>query len=113
MSMISIKNSSYLYKPTCRSTNILLIGISYNKFVRNQYVNDSNISCISECKDENGRTIDKCVARDTYRCYILEQTYPIVKVFTVNRCTDVLRSCDNLNDPYNIKLMFVPVNLCN
>jgi len=96
------KDSSYLYKRTCRSTNILLIGISYNKFVCNQYVNDSTISCMSECKDENGRTIDKCVARDTYRCFILEKTYPIVKVFTVNRCSNILRSCDNLNDPYNI-----------
>ena len=54
------------------------------------------------CKDSNSRFIDQCVARDTYRCFVLEAIYPKVKVFTVNKCTDTLRLCDNNSDPYNI-----------
>ena len=63
---------------------------------------DNEKSSITQCKDSNGRIIDQCVARDTYRCLALEDTYPKVKVFTVNKCTDTLRLCDNTSDPYNI-----------
>ena len=94
--------TKYTSDLSCRLSNILLIGLSYNSYVLNQLMTDHTITNISECKDENGRTIDQCVARDTYRSYILEKTYPHVKVFTVNKCTDAVRSCDNDNDPYNI-----------
>ena len=94
--------TKYTADLSCRLCNILLIGLSYNSYVLNQLMTDQTITNISECKDENGRTIDQCVARDTYRSYILEKTYPQVKVFTVNKCTDAVRSCDNDNDPYNI-----------
>ena len=57
---------------------------------------------IADCRDENGRVIDQCVARDTYRCYMLENQYPAVKVYTVNKCEDLLRSCDNDKDLYNV-----------
>ena len=42
------------------------------------------------------------MARDTFRCYMLEKTYSNVKVYTVNKCTDAMRMCDNDNDPFNI-----------
>ena len=70
--------------------------------LRNQFVNDFNISCITECRDMNGRIIESSVERDTYRCLILGKTYPTVKVFTVNKCEDHLRLYDNDNEPYNI-----------
>ena len=85
-----------------RTSNILLIGLSYNSYVLHQYLGDGGISSITQCKDSNGRFIDQCVARDTYRCFVLEAIYPKVKVFTVNKCTDTLRLCDNNSDPYNI-----------
>ena len=94
--------TNYSNTLSCRSCNILLIGLSYNSFVLNQLMNDSNIGNISECKDVSGRIIDQCVARDTYRCYVLEKTYDNVKVYTVNKCTDAVRTCDNDNDPFNI-----------
>ena len=94
--------NNYTTDTSCRSYNILLIGLSYNSYVLNQLKNDIDVINISQCKDENGRIIDQCVARDTYRSYILEKTYPFAKVFTVNKCTDAVRSCDNENDPYNI-----------
>ena len=50
----------------------------------------------------NGRRIDQCVARDTFRCYMIEKTYSNVKVYTINKCTDAMRMCDNDNDPFNI-----------
>ena len=79
-----------------------MIGLSYNNDVLNQYLNDPNISSIIECVDGTGRKIEQSVARDTYRCFELEKMYPDVKVFTVNKCEDMLRSCDNITDPYNI-----------
>ena len=96
------KNQSSKYFPPKLVTNILLIGMSYNRSIIDQLFNDPSISNISECTDQNGRIIDQCVARDTYRCYILEATYPNVKIYTVNRCTDIVRLVDNDTDPYNI-----------
>ena len=100
---INNKNvTSYSSNPPSRNTNILLIGLSYNTFIRNQYVNDSNVSCITKCRDLNGHLVESSVARDTYRCIVLEKTYPTVKVFTVNKCEDHLCQCDNDKDPFNI-----------
>ena len=76
--------------------------MSYNSNIRDQYLTDPNISSITECIDEKGRVIDQCVARDTYRCYALEETYPNVKVYTANKCTDFVRTVDNDKDPFNI-----------
>ena len=80
-------------------TNILLIGISYNRTIVEQFTNDRCISNISQCTDVNGRVIDQCVARDTFRCYVLEATYPNTNIFTVNRCSDIMRLVDNEKDP--------------
>ena len=82
--------------------NILLIGISYNRSIIEQLTTDPSISNISQCTDINGRVIDQCVARDTYRCYVLEATYPNTNIYTVNRCSDIMRLVDNETDPYNI-----------
>ena len=98
----SNKSSDYYSTLDCRVSNILLIGLSYSSIIRDQYLGDCNIDSITQCKDYNGRVIDQCVARDTFRCYALEELYPNVKVFTVNKCQDTLRTCDNNSDPYNI-----------
>ena len=82
--------------------NILLIGISYNNFVRDQLVEDNDINHISMCVDLSGRPIEQSVARDTYRCFVLESSYPDVKVFTVNKCEDHMRICDNDTNPTNV-----------
>ena len=92
----------YLNFISSRSINVLLIGLSYNQDLLKQFLASSEIVSISQYTDSNGRIIDPCVARDTFRCYALEQMYSDVKVFTVNKCTDTLRLCDNDIDPFNI-----------
>ena len=94
--------TDYMNSISSRTTSILLIGLSYNSLVRSQYIESNEDMNIRDCLDSNGRQIDQCVARDTYRCYVLEKTYTDVKVYTVNKCTDALCTCDNKNDPYNI-----------
>ena len=64
----SNKSSHYYTTIASRSSNILLIGLSYNCRVRDQYLGDSNINSITQCKDSNGRVIDQCVAQHTFRC---------------------------------------------
>ena len=98
----SNKNASSSYSVSCRNVNVLLIGLSYSKFVINQFINDPTISNITQCQDKNGRYIDQCVARDTFRCFVLESTYPNTKVYTVNKCTDLVQTVDNETDPTNI-----------
>ena len=61
-----------------------------------------SITCISQCVDRNGKTAESSVARDTYRCYMTEKSFPNVKVYTVNKCMDIMCTCDNDNDPTNI-----------
>ena len=85
--------------PIC---NILLVGLSYNRSIMEQFVNDDSFTNISMCVDDKGRQIETSVARDTYRCMMLEKAYSNVKVFTVNKCTDALRACENETDLNNI-----------
>ena len=89
--------------------NILLIGLSYNRDIVKQFENNGDIHHISECIDvETGKQIEAAVARDTYRSYVMSKMYEMVKIYTVNKCEDKVRSCNNDKDPYIISL-----NVCN
>ena len=103
--------TSSSYSAVEKSCNILLIGLSYNRHLINQLLSDPNINHITQCVDVNGRSIDQCVARDTFRCFVLENMYPHLNIFTVNRCTDLVRSVDDDSNANTINVMLVLINL--
>ena len=59
------KDSNLSYSVVQKTCNILLIGLSYCRYLIDQLKNDSSVNHITQCVDINGRSIDQCVARDT------------------------------------------------
>ena len=83
--------------------------MSYNRDIVKQYESDDRLRHILDCIDsQTGKEIDPAVARDTYRCYVMSKIYQQTVIYTVNKCEDKLRSCNNDVDPYNISY-----NVCN
>ena len=87
------KSNITSYTKTIPTCNVLLIGLSYNRSIVEQYEKDDTITNISMCLDQKGRQIETSVARDTFCCYIIAKSFPHVKIFTVNKCTNAIRSC--------------------
>ena len=103
------KDTNNLSKDKCNNYtsiipiyNSLLVCLSYNRSIMEQFVNDDSLTNISMCVDDKGRQIETSVARDTFRCMMLEIAYSNDKVFTVNKCTDAIRACENETDMNNI-----------
>ena len=89
--------------------DILLIGMSYNRDIVKQYQNDDKLLHIADCIDsQTGKKIDPAVARDTYRCHVFKEMFKTSEIYTVNKCEDKLRSCNNEEDQFNISY-----NVCN
>ena len=80
------------------STNILLIGMTFNRAIVKQ-MSDQNLTSLCEIVDKKGKKLEQSIIRDTWRCNEIKKQFSNVTVHTCSILSDDMR---HINDKTNL-----------